>query len=67
MATKVNLNRATVDDLINNIQGIGRKTAEKIVSYRNQNGGKIRNIDDLRNISDIDATMEKKIRQKAEV
>lgn len=65
MPNKVNLNRASVEEIANNIEGVGRETAEAIVNYR-ENNGPIRNADDLREIHDIDDTMSRKIKEGAD-
>ena len=49
--TKVNINTASIGELIA-LPGIGEKTAEKIVFYRN-NHGKFKNINELINVSGI--------------
>ena len=48
---KVNINKATVNELTN-IPGIGASTAQKIISYRDENG-KFKNVEDIKNISGI--------------
>lgn len=48
---KVNLNTATTEEL-QTISGIGKSTADKIISYRNLNG-KFKSIEDLKNVSGI--------------
>ena len=49
--TKVNINTASIEELIT-LPGIGEKTAEKIVFYRN-NKGKFRSVNDITNVSGI--------------
>ncbi len=49
--TKIYINTASVEELIT-LPGIGEKTAEKIVFYRNKYG-KFRTINDLINVSGI--------------
>jgi competence protein ComEA len=58
---KVNLNRASERELQESIRGVGSVTAHKIIEYREKHG-RIRNYDELKQISDIDAEMERKIR-----
>lgn len=48
---KVNINTATVEE-IETIDGIGEKTAEKIIEYREKNGG-FSSPDDIMNVEDI--------------
>lgn len=47
----VNLNSATVDQL-ETLPGIGRKTAERIVEFRQKNGG-FKKIEELMNVKGI--------------
>ena len=54
---KVNLNTASVEQLVE-LKGIGEKTAEKIIEYRNHK--KFSSVDELANIKGIgDMTLEK--------
>ena len=55
---KIDLNSATVEDLVQ-VDGIGEKTAEKIIAYRTEHGA-FKSVDDLLNISGIG---EKKLEQ----
>lgn len=48
---KVNLNTADISNLIT-LDGVGEKTAQKIIDYR-QSNGKFNKIEDLKNISGI--------------
>lgn len=48
---KININSADVEQL-SSLPGIGEKTADSIVSYRNENG-KFKQIEDLMNIKGI--------------
>lgn len=48
---KVNINKATVPELTK-VPGIGASTAQKIVSYRDENG-KFKAIEDIKNVSGI--------------
>lgn len=43
---KINLNKATVQELTGSFKGIGKKRAEAIVSYRDTHGG-FKSIEDL--------------------
>jgi competence protein ComEA len=47
----INLNAATVDQL-EELPGIGRKTAERIIEYRTKSGG-FKRIEDLMNVKGI--------------
>lgn len=49
--SKININKATVAELTS-IPGIGEATAEKIISYREENG-KFQSIEDIKNVSGI--------------
>lgn len=51
---KVNINKATVSELTN-VPGIGASTAQKIVSYRDENG-KFKSVEDIKNVSGIGAS-----------
>lgn len=48
---KININKATSEEL-QKINGVGPSLAEKIITYRNQNG-KFKSIDELKNVSGI--------------
>lgn len=48
---KINLNKATSEEL-QTINGVGPSLAEKIITYRNENG-KFKSIEDLKNVSGI--------------
>ena len=50
-AAPVNLNTATMDQLAT-IPGIGVKTAERIIAYREKNGG-FKKIEDLMNVQGV--------------
>ncbi len=55
---KIKLNQASAEDL-QKIPGIGKKRAEDILAFRNQNGG-FKSIDDLKQVSGIgEKTLEK--------
>ncbi|KHD35141.1 competence protein ComEA [Clostridium acetobutylicum] len=45
---KLDINTATVDDIVNKkIKGIGKGLAQRIVDYREKNGGRISSVEDL--------------------
>ena len=48
---KININTATEQEL-DQLQGIGQSTANKIIKYREENG-KFKNIEDIKNVSGI--------------
>ena len=50
-AAPVNLNTATMDQLAT-IPGIGVKTAERIIAYREKNGG-FKKVEDLMNVQGV--------------
>lgn len=49
---KININTATVEELSENLSGIGESIAKRIVEYREHNG-EFTNIEDLKNVSGI--------------
>ena len=56
--SKVNINKASAAELTK-IPGVGESTAQKIISYREENG-KFKNIEDIKNVSGIgDSKFEK--------
>lgn len=58
---KVNINMATVKEL-SALPGIGKKKAEAIIAYRNENG-KFTAVDDLRKVEGIGKKTVEKIRE----
>lgn len=59
LAAPVNINKATAEQLAENLQGIGLKKAQLIVRYRKLNGA-FQNKSDLLNVKGIGAeTLEK--------
>jgi competence protein ComEA len=63
-ATKCNLNQASKEDLVQ-IEGVGEKTAEEIIRYRESQGG-FKDVDELDNIGSIAKTMLDKIKPHVE-
>lgn len=51
VSTKVNINKATENELIN-LPGIGEETANKIIEYRKQNGD-FKNTEEIKEVSGI--------------
>lgn len=49
---KVNINNATTDELSEKLSGIGPKIAERIIDYREKNGGFLE-IEELKNVRGI--------------
>lgn len=62
---KIALNQATAEDL-QKIPGIGKKRAEDILAFREQNGG-FQSIDDLKKVSGIGEKTLEKIRDHVQV
>ena len=59
LAAPVNINKATAEQLAENLRGIGLKKAQSIVQYRKQNGA-FQNKSDLLNVKGIgEETLEK--------
>lgn len=61
MAFKINLNEASTEDIIDNIIGIDNHVARSIIAYREKNG-RLKDYNELHNISEIDPETETKIR-----
>ena len=49
---KININTATVEELSENLSGVGKSIAKRIVEYREHNG-EFTNIEDIKNVSGI--------------
>lgn len=62
---KVNLNTATISQL-DTLAGIGPATAQKIIDYRNQNGG-FNSVDALKSVSGIGEAKFNKIKDSIEI
>lgn len=62
----VNLNTASKKEIMENINGIGEKTAAKIISYRKTNGG-FKSKEEIMNIKGISIGKFKKIKNKITV
>ena len=59
LAAPVNINKATAEQLAENLQGVGLKKAQSIVQYRKQNGA-FQSKSDLLNVKGIgEETLEK--------
>lgn len=57
--TKISINNATKEELTK-LNGIGEKTAEKIIEYRKEN--KFKTIEDIKNVSGIGESLYEKIK-----
>lgn len=62
----ININNASVSELSDGLKGIGPKTAEKIVAYREENGD-FESVDDLTNVKGIGPKSLEKIRESITV
>lgn len=62
----INLNTASKKEIMENINGIGEKTAAKIISYRKTNGG-FKSKEEIMNIKGISIGKFKKIKNKITV
>ena len=60
VGSKVNINSASVDDLMT-LKGVGESKALKIIEYRNTNG-LFKSIEDIKNVSGIGETFYEKIK-----
>lgn len=61
LSSKVNINKASTAELTK-IPGVGESTAQKIISYREENG-KFKNVEDIKNVSGIGASKFEKIKE----
>lgn len=66
MANKINLNKASVDE-ISNIEGITNETAQAIVDYRKSKKGEIQSLDELSGLNGIDLYLLENIRDASEI
>lgn len=64
-SVKINLNKATLEEL-QKINGVGPSLAEKIISYRKENG-KFKSIEDLKNVSGIGEKKYESIKEYVQV
>lgn len=62
--TKISINNATKEELTK-LNGIGEKTAEKIIEYRKEN--KFKTIEDIKNVSGIGESLYEKIKDSITV
>ena len=62
--TKISINNATKEELTK-LNGIGEKTAEKIIEYRK--GNKFKTIEDIKNVSGIGESLYEKIKDSITV
>jgi len=60
-AVPVNINKADAELIADSLSGIGMKTAEKIIQYRDENG-QFKSVDDLLSINGIGEKKLSKIR-----
>lgn len=63
--TKISLNKATLEDLLQ-ISGIGESKAQAILTYRKENG-EFKSIDDVKNVSGIGDALFEKIKDQITV
>jgi len=65
MAGKIDLNKASKEELMQ-LEGIGERTAQGIVEYRDEHGG-FKNIDDLDNVGGLSHVMLEKVKPQLEI
>ncbi|MGK7390400.1 MAG: ComEA family DNA-binding protein [Candidatus Cyclobacteriaceae bacterium M2_1C_046] len=66
MTNKIDLNRASADE-ISNIDGITKETAEAIVDYRENKKGNIERLDELAGLNGLDYYLMENIRNSTDL
>ncbi|BED91964.1 MAG: helix-hairpin-helix domain-containing protein [Candidatus Improbicoccus pseudotrichonymphae] len=62
----ININTASKEEMIENLSGIGKVIAQRIIEYREENGG-FKNKEEIKNIKGIGEKIFEKIKDKIKV
>lgn len=64
--SKFNLNKASKEDILANVSGIGDEMADAVVRYRDEHHG-FKNLDEIKQVPGISETRAEKLRENSEL